>query len=888
MSTAKRPRPNSRIREVVAAWVRVAFGPFSDRSRLDRNQAGPAGGVLVLVAVGLPVTLSSIWVIALSIVAGVIGAALIIKSLQRPRELPGPGLQDQGNQGPFPRHVQTDEEPSVQAASSRRISITDSARAKPGIDIPEGPQISVDRSELNESALSADAGHRMQVGRQKTTPVRAAGENEILLLVAQFDGGAKPDLKPEERIKLALDRELKRLTIPDIRVERLRHLIIEDGDAPKAVRVAAELDAAMIIWGWYDSYGFQPYFTIVPFSGRNGKTGVAKRAPWIGEGDGSPDTDLELPQPSLAEVMIDPGSDTFRKYMFTGLPEEMTYFATLTVGQLLYWAVLQSTSYGRPLQNVSLDAAESSFGRAIELGEALPTRPASLALAYFYRGFLRGTQRWETAAAAEDFRCATEIDPDFAQAFYNLGDALYVMEDFRSAIDAHTRALELDPDFVFALVERGDSFFQLGNYQEAVEDYTTALAANQWPRILIARSAAYAALGNELASLKDIRQAQEIDPAVVTDESILQRFLKGGLGKEGARDGSTGYYAAAMRILHRPMSRSASGAVEITDAAGIELGRLIADLVFVTGAHTLYADRPSETPFSGRSAVEVQQLIGMLAYDYTELQELRPIIHELSVGPVPVSARLKALLDHPAIQEKLRAAGIDASYNIAHRLVSPGDPPVQDQPDAETLKLAQALTQFRRSETERPHNQDLSYAYSVVLNWLEDAHAHEADRADYTLPVDGLQRLKYEGPEVWQALRSVTTQPIFRRQLSQNAIMILDLLDTADPSYTLALQILGKPPLEPSMPTDDITLVPEAEELAILLTMFRRACDQDAKLKDSIDVTNLLLNLWHIRGSHHGHKDRIANIRRQGGARARDALNELMRHPTIVKQWGQL
>jgi hypothetical protein len=155
MSMAERPRIVSRIRAVAVGCVRVVLGPFSDKSKLDRNQAGPAGGVLVLVAVGLPVASSSAWVVAVSIVAGVVGAALIIKSLQRPRVMvPEPSPQGQSQQDPLPGQVQPDEAASTQVASPPGINVTDSTLTKSGIDIPEGSQASVDHSELNESPLT--------------------------------------------------------------------------------------------------------------------------------------------------------------------------------------------------------------------------------------------------------------------------------------------------------------------------------------------------------------------------------------------------------------------------------------------------------------------------------------------------------------------------------------------------------------------------------------------------------------------------------------------------------------------------------------------------------------------------------------------------------------
>lgn len=128
--------------------MRVAFGPVSETSWLDRDAAGPTGTVLVLVAIGLPVTVASLskrvptWVIAVCIAAGVIGVSLIIKSLQRPR-----GKSSQGQ-------VQLDEALGAQAARLLGITLIRAKLRRSPVTIPEGSEVSIDHSSLKDSPLT--------------------------------------------------------------------------------------------------------------------------------------------------------------------------------------------------------------------------------------------------------------------------------------------------------------------------------------------------------------------------------------------------------------------------------------------------------------------------------------------------------------------------------------------------------------------------------------------------------------------------------------------------------------------------------------------------------------------------------------------------------------
>jgi tetratricopeptide (TPR) repeat protein len=73
---------------------------------------------------------------------------------------------------------------------------------------------------------------------------------------------------------------------------------------------------------------------------------------------------------------------------------------------------------------------------------------------------------FDTAIA--EFRQATQTDPGFGQAFFNLGEEYYNVRDFTAAIAPLKRALELNPDLEAAHRELGYSLLTLGESAEAI------------------------------------------------------------------------------------------------------------------------------------------------------------------------------------------------------------------------------------------------------------------------------------------------------------------------------------------------------------------------------------------------------------------------------------
>ena len=67
-----------------------------------------------------------------------------------------------------------------------------------------------------------------------------------------------------------------------------------------------------------------------------------------------------------------------------------------------------------------------------------------------------------------------ELAPDFVYAYYNRGNILASLKDYRAAIVDYNRALELDPSLAEAYYNRGLTHIYLGNNRQGVEDLSKA------------------------------------------------------------------------------------------------------------------------------------------------------------------------------------------------------------------------------------------------------------------------------------------------------------------------------------------------------------------------------------------------------------------------------
>ncbi len=81
-------------------------------------------------------------------------------------------------------------------------------------------------------------------------------------------------------------------------------------------------------------------------------------------------------------------------------------------------------------------------------------------------------------SARESFVKAINLDPTYADAHFNLGNALASQSQHREAVECFKRAIALKPGFAKALQNRGASQEQLGELDAAEESYRRALESD--------------------------------------------------------------------------------------------------------------------------------------------------------------------------------------------------------------------------------------------------------------------------------------------------------------------------------------------------------------------------------------------------------------------------
>ncbi|MDB9311630.1 tetratricopeptide repeat protein [Spirulina sp. CS-785/01] len=149
---------------------------------------------------------------------------------------------------------------------------------------------------------------------------------------------------------------------------------------------------------------------------------------------------------------------------------------------------------------------------------------------------LKNLGRYEEAL--ESYNRAIEIKPDFHKAWYNKGLALDELKRYDEALAAYTKVIEIKPDFHKAWYSRGNSLESLGQSEEAIACYDRAVEL---------RSDFYKAWYSRGNSLKNMGRYQE---AVTSYDGALR--LKGD-------DGDSWFHrGVALASLGQPQEAIAS------------------------------------------------------------------------------------------------------------------------------------------------------------------------------------------------------------------------------------------------------------------------------------------------------------------------------------------
>ena len=108
-----------------------------------------------------------------------------------------------------------------------------------------------------------------------------------------------------------------------------------------------------------------------------------------------------------------------------------------------------------------------------ESSQMLETFPNSIVLCNISGASSAGLKQFD--AALKYYKKALEINPDYAEAYYNMGIALKDNGDLDAAIDSYKKALEIKPDYVGAYFNTGNILKDTGDLEAAIDSYKKAL-----------------------------------------------------------------------------------------------------------------------------------------------------------------------------------------------------------------------------------------------------------------------------------------------------------------------------------------------------------------------------------------------------------------------------
>ena len=104
-------------------------------------------------------------------------------------------------------------------------------------------------------------------------------------------------------------------------------------------------------------------------------------------------------------------------------------------------------------------------------------------------------------AAIENYKQALKIKPDYAEAYYNMGNALQDKRDLKSAIESYKQALKIKPDYANAYYNMGSALRSNDELEASIDSYKEALKINP------DYAEAYSNIGNILIDKGDIEAA---------------------------------------------------------------------------------------------------------------------------------------------------------------------------------------------------------------------------------------------------------------------------------------------------------------------------------------------------------------------------------------------
>ena len=270
-------------------------------------------------------------------------------------------------------------------------------------------------------------------------------QGETLLVIASFrytEGNRNTAI--HEEIQQAIREVLKTTAVPNLRIE-IAPEIIAAADRAEAEQLGNHYNASIVIWG--EDTGTR---VTVNFLNRREPTNASAEVS-INE--------------TLRTQIARP--EAYASFVTHDLPQQMTFLALFAVGQSA------SVRKDYPI-------ATQIIRRAVEtVQDSLPLADANLrqgvARASFYLGWLYQVPGHDTQRTLEAYTQAITLDPNYAYAYNNRGNAYAAQQQLDKALADYTQAITLDPNYANAYYNRGNAYAAQQQLDEALADYTQAI-----------------------------------------------------------------------------------------------------------------------------------------------------------------------------------------------------------------------------------------------------------------------------------------------------------------------------------------------------------------------------------------------------------------------------
>lgn len=223
--------------------------------------------------------------------------------------------------------------------------------------------------------------------------------------------------------------------------------------------------------------------------------------------------------------------------------------------------------------------------------------------------------------AIDSYNRALQIKPDMVKALNSMGPALAAMEKYEEAIDSYNRALKIKPDYPEALNNLGITLMEMGRHPEAIENFRKALQLkpNQ-PETLNNLGTALKAFGLIDDAKSSYQQALQFKPDYIACHANL-----GALKKHESGDPQI----AQMQNLYRNIARSNPGRAEL----GFALAKAHEDIGDFDEAFRLYVEnnrlRKEELGYS------IEQDRALFRQIQSVFGASSPVLHADEVAPGP-------------------------------------------------------------------------------------------------------------------------------------------------------------------------------------------------------------------------------------------------------------